>query len=321
MKVLSALKMASMHARRQPFNAEVTPSVATEKVFSLRVERGFIHPLQRFTLSFFKPILGYIQKFPALLALLTQLLSALFVLASCWLFVNITAYFSFPIFSVPVLLAVFMQAIVASSISSLLSMASWWRWIHFCFPLVVWAMLMINVPNEVYLAGFLVTLSIFWTTFRTQVPYYPSRRHVWQQVSVMTHQFKAQQQKKIRLIDIGSGLGGLSLHLAKEHADATIEGIEIAPLPWFASRLTALYTRSAAYFRLGNYHALNFADYDIIFAYLSPAAMLDLWEKSRQEMRVGSLLISLEFEIPNILPTQHIVGDGQSPDLYVYQFS
>src|SRR5690606_24694820 len=115
--------------------------------------------------------------------------------------------------------------------------------------------------------GFLISLSIFWTTFRSQVPFFPSRPIVWQKVAELIP-----SHKTVRMIDIGSGLGDLSMHVAKAKNNSHIEGIEIAPLPWLVSVVRAWIRRSSARFRLGNYHELHFAAYDIVFAYLSPAA-------------------------------------------------
>ena len=211
---------------------------------------------------------------------------------------------------------VLLQALISVTLSYFAGMASWWRWIHLCFPLAAWGMSQYHVPNAVYLTGFIFSLSLFWSTFRTQVPFFPSRPIVWQQVAKIIP-----QSKSVRLIDIGSGLGDMSMFIANERPESHIEGIEIAPLPWIISFIRAKFRRSTAIFSLGDYNTLNFANYDVIFAYLSPAAMVSLWEKASQEMRPGSLLISLEFEIPNAIPTMHIPGNKKSPDIYVWQIN
>lgn len=270
--------------------------------------------------SIFNFLMNKLNDFPALAALVVQ--------ASALLGVGVLAWASYAaslaLFDVyivlPVLVIVVLQAVFATTLAKWIGMATWWRWIHFFFPIAAWTMLMFQVPNELYLIGFIVTLSMFWTTFRTQVPYYPSRLTTWEKVSTITRQYQAEQSPVARVIDIGSGLGGFSMHLAKTHQDAIVEGIEVAPLPWLTSRISALLKRSTATFRLGDYQKLDFAQYDIIFAYLSPAAMEALWLKSTQEMRQGCLLISLEFQVPDATPTQEISGDGESPDIYVYQF-
>jgi hypothetical protein len=47
--------------------------------------------------------------------------------------------------------------------------------------------------------------------------------------------------------------------------------------------------------------------------------MMALWQKASQEMRTGSLLISLEFEVLGVNPTIQIAGNDHSPAIYVWQ--
>jgi hypothetical protein len=251
---------------------------------------------------------------PATLAVLIQCaaLLAVAMLALAASYASAT-FFGFD-FNVSILNFVLMQALVAATFSYVAGMASWWRWIHLCFPLAAWLMFQWHIPNGVYLVGFIISLSLFWTTFRTQVPFFPSRPMVWQQVAKIIP-----QDKSIRLIDIGSGLGDMSMYIAKIRPESQIEGIEIAPLPWMISYVRAKFRRSTAAFTMGNYQALDFANYDVIFAYLSPAAMRMLWDKASQEMRPGSLLISLEFEIPGVVETQRIVSATNTPVIYVWK--
>jgi hypothetical protein len=253
---------------------------------------------------------------PATLAVLIQCAALLTVSAIVWA-VNFasTSYFEVSL-SISILTLVLMQALIATVFSYITGMASWWRWIHLCFPLTAWVMSQWHIPNGIYLVGFIISLSLFWTTFRTQVPFFPSRPMVWQQVAKIIP-----QDQSVRLIDIGSGLGDMSMYMAKIRPDSQIEGIEIAPLPWMISYLRGKFRRSSATFTLGNYQALNFENYDVIFAYLSPAAMRMLWDKASQEMRPGSMLISLEFEIPGIAENMRIAGNQNRPDIYVWNIA
>ena len=216
--------------------------------------------------------------------------------------------------SISIIDIVIMQSLLAATFSYFINMAVWWRWIHLCFPITALAMMHWQLPNTFYLAGFVITLSLFWTTFRSQVPFFPSRPSVWKEVSQLMP-----KDKKIRLIDIGSGLGDMSMYIAKVRPDSLVEGIEIAPLPWLISVVRARFNSPKARFKLGDYRALNFKDYDIIFAYLSPAAMLALWAKATKEMKTGSLLISLEFEIPGVSPSMKIAANENSPSMYVWR--
>lgn len=250
---------------------------------------------------------------PATLAIMLQLAALLCLLVLSWLMQWLAVvYFQFEL-HLPVLVYVLLQALLAALFSWWLAMASWWRWIHAGFPLAMWLMVQLALPSEWYLLGFVVSLALFWTTFRTQVPFFPSKPAVWQQVAQL---LPATPQ---RMVDIGSGLGDLSMHLSKLRPDCMIEGVEIAPLPWLLSYLRARLRRSAAKFSLGDYRALDFASYDLVFAYLSPAAMGELWQKAQLEMRAGSMLLSYEFDIPGVAATQIVSTGAGRPPLYVWR--
>jgi hypothetical protein len=251
------------------------------------------------------PLVG---RAPAALAVMVQCLALLFSL------VTLSSLDSVVPISWRVPSFVLIQAVFSALLSVLLRMAHWWRWIHFSFPLGIYGFLSLHLPSDVYLIGFCVTLALFWTTFSSQVPFYPSRFVVRQKVAEIVP-----KNKPIRLIDIGSGLGDLSMFLAKNRPESRVEGIEIAPLPWMISLARAFLSQSTAQFIRGNYHALNFADYDVVFAYLSPAAMPALWTKASQEMRAGSMLISYEFEIPDIKPSLVVPTSATTPPLYVWK--
>lgn len=197
-------------------------------------------------------------------------------------------------------LPLFAAALIQGMLAALLSrrsLAPWWMVIQFIFPVGAIALNALRLPPAIFLFAFIFFVVLFWSTFRTQVPYYPSHLAVWDAVSGVLP-----KDAPIRFIDIGSGFGGLVLHLAARHGDGEFEGIELAPLPWFASRLRARLRGSRARFNQGDYNALDFAQFDVVFAYLSPAAMPALWQKARSEMRSGSLLLSYEFLIPGIEP-------------------
>jgi SAM-dependent methyltransferase len=211
------------------------------------------------------------------------------------------------------------QGAWAALLSWRAGLASWWRAIQFLFPPVLLlarqAADALALPPGAFLAIFLFLLLLYWSTFRTQVPYYPSGRRVWDAVAA-----QLPADRPLRIIDIGSGLGGLVLDLAARRPDCDVTGIELAPLPWLASRLRALATRSRARFLRGDYESLNFGDFDVVFAYLSPVAMEGLWHKAEAEMQAGSVLISYEFVIAQREPDERLVTTDSKKILYIWHF-
>lgn len=270
----------------------------------------------RSTIRSCKRRIGAIRLAPAVVAVFVQCLALIVLLAVSLLYVKVASgYFSLDI---PLFVLVVSHALFASMFSQMMGMAAWWRWIHFCFPIAIWMLSSLHIPSQFYLAGFVVSLSLFWTTFRTQVPYFPSNINVWLQVSKL---IPIGQNKPVRMIDIGSGFGGMAMFVAKTCPSVQVEGMEIAPLPWFFSVLRARIRQSSAIFKLGNYEYLNFAHYDVVFAYLSPAAMHKLWLKANSEMTSGSLLISYEFDIQGVSPTFVVPTGDRSPVLYVWKIA
>ncbi|TFW29338.1 class I SAM-dependent methyltransferase [Massilia horti] len=194
-------------------------------------------------------------------------------------------------------------------------LARWWLPIQFLFPLALVAAHRLDLPPSVFMAAFLLLLLVFWSTFRTQVPYYPSSRAVRDAFARLLP-----QDRPLCVIDIGSGLGGLVLDLARRRPESRASGIELAPLPWLVSRLRAACSGSQAVFLRGDYETLDFGQYDAIFAYLSPAAMEALWRKAAREMRPGSMLVSYEFPVPGHEPNLCVVPTDGALPLYVWHF-
>jgi energy-coupling factor transporter transmembrane protein EcfT len=249
-----------------------------------------------------------IWRAPAVQALLIQLAAAPLSLAAVYTLLHL---------NVPLSLAGagLLQGVIAAALSAWRRLAPWWLAIQLLFPLALLAGVSLRLPPWLFLAGFLILLLVYWSTFRTQVPYYPSGKRAWDAVAGVLP-----QDRPLYVIDIGSGLGGLVLDLAQRRPESTFVGIELAPLPWLASALRARLAGSSARFVRGDYDGLDLGHYDAVFAYLSPAAMDGLWRKACAEMRPGALLLSYEFDIGAKAPDITILPTGPGPALYGWHF-
>ena len=264
-----------------------------------------------------EPYLSRIVRAPAVRAMLIQCGAAPLTLALVYLLASAHVFpHTFPLnyLSVAVL-----QGALASAITWRLGLAVWWRGIQLLFPPALLAALALRLPPWLFLAVFLLLLGWYWSTFRTQVPYYPSTPDVWRAVGQVLAA-RLPPERSPRLIDIGSGLGGLVLYLARLRPDAECSGIELAPLPWVVSWLRARLAGGGARFLLGDYEKLDFSRYDAVFAYLSPAAMAGLWHKAAAELRPGAMLLSYEFAIDARAPDQTIHATQGGNALYIWYF-
>lgn len=249
------------------------------------------------------------SRIPAVQALIIQCLAFLLtmlLMRGIWLLTDV---------QIGIVIIAFMQGMIAAAISFWRRLAPWWILIQLLFPGALIAALSLSLPPGIFLALFIFFLGLYWTTFRTQVPFYPSGPVAWESVAGLLP-----ADRSIRMIDIGSGLGGLVLNLAARRPESEFIGIELAPLPWAVSWLRAKVKRSHGQFMLGDYMRHDFSKYDVVFAYLSPAAMSALWEKAKQEMRPGTLLMSYEFAIPGAVADVVIVSNEKAPTLYGWRF-
>lgn len=254
------------------------------------------------------PALFRIWRAPAVQALLLQCAAFIPTLLTVWLLARAG-------FAPGYASAAIVQGLVAALLSRWRRLASWWLVIQLLFPLALLGAGTLAVPPWLFLLIFIVLLAVFWSTFRTQVPYWASGPRVW---NVVASRLPA--GRPVRAIDIGSGLGGLVLELARRRPDSAFTGVELAPLPWLVSWLRARTTGSRARFVRNDYEDFDFAEFDVVFCYLSPAAMPALWCKCLAEMKTGSQLISYEFTIPYQPPHLVIPITQGGTSVYVWNF-
>lgn len=247
-------------------------------------------------------------RFPLLKALIAQL-AGLFL---TFLFVFLTAFvtgWKFPL----ILIAVIQGSIAALLSRYWLRMPPWWLPIQFMFMPGVLAGLSLDIAPSWFLLGFLLLLVVYWGVFRTQVPLYLSSRAAWRALAALLP-----AKPDMRLIDLGSGLGGLLGFLGRTRPEGHYVGIEAAPLPFLLGWLRARGKNCAMLY--GSFWRHDLAEYDVVYAYLSPVPMTDLWNKAKAEMRPGSLLVSNTFAVPGITPTETVqVDDFHASTLYIYR--
>ncbi|MHB1085052.1 MAG: class I SAM-dependent methyltransferase [Thiobacillus sp.] len=204
---------------------------------------------------------------------------------------------------------------MAALLSHIGRQPAWWPPLHFgFFPIILLAQ-QASVPSWLYLGAFLLLVLFYWSSFRTRVPLYLSDRKAWQALMPLLP-----KTQTFRFIDLGSGLGDVPMFLEPRFPQGRFYGTEIAPAPWLISRVRAWFKRSRVVFLRRDYTALDLAEYDIVFAFLSPAAMPTLWQQAQDQMCSGSLFISLSFAVGTRQP-EHVVtlAEGERHTLYAWR--
>ncbi|PWB56908.1 MAG: hypothetical protein C3F18_04775, partial [Nitrosomonadales bacterium] len=72
--------------------------------------------------------------------------------------------------------------------------------------------------------------------------------------------------------------------------------------------------------RWGSLWHADLQPFDVVYAYLSPVPMADLWRKIQREMRPGTLFISNTFQVPGVEPDEVVqLDDLHQSRLYLYR--
>jgi len=211
------------------------------------------------------------------------------------------------------LIAALVQGGCAAMASYRLKAPTWWQAIHLVFlPAVVLAR-WLDWPPVVWLAGFALLLLVFWRTDKSRVPLYLTNTTT---AGVLAGLLPPGPRF---ILDIGCGDGRLLRHLARTRPDCEFVGIEHAPLTWLWARVLAA-QRPNLHIRYGDFWKQPLAAYDLVYAFLSPAPMPQLWLKAAAEMRPGTLLVSNSFAVPDQMPEQVLdVADRRATRLYCYR--
>ncbi len=211
-----------------------------------------------------------------------------------------------------------LQGILAAVAGLFLGLSRWWAPVQVLIPATAAWALRTEVPAWVWLLLFVATLLVYWNSARGGVPLYLSNRTTWRALSGLLP-----KQKGIKFIDLGGGLGGTTLYLARTNPDVEFYAVETAPIPyavlWFRGKLSGLKNLHVGF---GDFWHLNFTDYDVLYAFLSPVPMPKLYDKARAEMKTGAVLVSNSFDVPGHEADEIIeLDDKRSTRLHIWRVS
>lgn len=200
----------------------------------------------------------------------------------------------------PPLVWVLMQAVAAVFLSRWMELHLRWILMQAALPFLVRAFWGLAVPAWVYLGLFLALALVFGGGLFSRVPLYHASRDAWEKLESLLP-----DRPGLRFVDLGCGFGGPVAHLAKARPDGSFLGVEASPFTWLVAWLRCLPRRNA-HIRLGSLWRTELAEFNVVYAFLSPVPMPALWAKARREMKPGSRFISHSFDVPGE-PPQHTI--------------
>lgn len=190
----------------------------------------------------------------------------------------------------------------------------WWRVIHAAFAPLAWAVAQLAIDPGWFLAFFFFLLVVYRGALTGQAPLFLSNSRTAAALAALTA-----DRPGMRLLDLGAGIGSVLVPLARQRPDAHLAGVENSPLVWAIGRLRTA-TLGNCDWQWGDLHAADLGGYDVVYAFLSPVPMAELWQKVCAEMKPGSLFISNSFAVPGVDASAVAeVDDRRGTHLYCYR--
>lgn len=186
-------------------------------------------------------------------------------------------------------------AILSGIVSMLITwrvLPSWWRPVLLVLPLA--ALFSLSINSWWWLFAAILLLAFQWNAIFTRIPLYRSDAMVAQ---VLVSYMRRDLQKS--LLDLGCGDGRLLWRMAQAQPDCQFVGIESAPLLYLIARWRCR-NQPNCRIEFGDFWARSWAEFDVVFAFLSPEPMLPVWRKRLREGGEGAVLVSLAFTVPGI---------------------
>jgi len=203
---------------------------------------------------------------------------------------------------------------VALVLATLSRQPWWWRVIHAGFMPLVWFTHQLAIDPGWFLLAAVLLLLVYRGALSGQVPLYLSNKETVQALGELLV-----ARGPCHFLDLGSGIGSTTVPLADGLPEHQFTGYENAPLTWLTGRLLSL-GRANIHWRWDDLWQARLGEYDVVYAFLSPAPMARLWQKVEAEMAPGSLFISNSFPVPGVAPDRVIeVPCSPARPLYCYQ--
>lgn len=176
-----------------------------------------------------------------------------------------------------------------------------------------------------YVQGLVSLLAIAYAYYawRTKIPLVFTQRAARKVIlDFVKLEAEGKKKKKLKIYDLGAGLGGLSIAVARMLPDADVIGLEMGGPIWAIANLRRLICGPKnVRFLKRDFWKHDIRDADIVLCYLGDVVMADLMKKLRRESKPERLFISNTFPLPaDWPPEQRIpINAALSKEILIYR--
>jgi SAM-dependent methyltransferase len=208
-----------------------------------------------------------------------------------------------------------LTALLAGLLSYQSELPRWWLIIHILFLPAMAMVYSLGLPAWVFLLAFVFLFAVYGGVFSSRVPLYLSGLPACQALENLMP-----VEKNFYFLDIGCGTGSVLCYLDKRFPFGMFHGVETAPIPFVISWVRSKLNKAQFQVRYQNMWQVDLAPYDVVYAFLSPQPMPDLWQKVQREMQPGSIFISNSFTVPDVEPDEVVeLNSGRATALFVWR--
>jgi hypothetical protein len=162
-----------------------------------------------------------------------------------------------------------------------------------CIPLGVYLLAVIEMPPWILFTIFIFLFSLHLPAVWTHVPYYPTPVSVDDSLIELFNSNSGYST----FVDLGCGNGRLLSKLATKFPEHQFFGYEISVLPFLIAKVRTISQKNVQ-IHFASFWSISLSNFDIIYAFLSPAVMQKLGEKVKKEKSGKSIFVSNSFHIP-----------------------
>lgn len=154
----------------------------------------------------------------------------------------------------------------------------------------------------------------------SSIPFVPVRRKILNEIILALD-----LDKKSILYDLGCGDGRILFTAAETNPHISCVGIEIAPFPFLLAKIKSVFNfPKNVRILYGNFFNINVSSASHVFLYLFPEVLDKLLPKFEKELKVGSRIVSCDFEFSRRKPNKILEIQSKkwqkNKKLYVYDF-